>query len=246
MKMYRIPNAECTIAMTPGILDMLTVLPRHKVRRHCVKWVQLKIWSNCAEKDLPLSRQFWAYFDRTWCVKFPPDYWNIQPNSAQIISRANNPLERFNREFNAAFASPHPNLPTFVSTIEKVERSHAALRYDRDNGRSGIGAPDRRQLISIPRTVELPSDSSEGEDPGESPRRHEADDHTQQTQVLGHQHLRRTASRQTDPEIIVPQTLSAIIQSAKSSIRVPRSNMPHIFHQKSNFSITKTNKENLR
>jgi hypothetical protein len=157
MKMCCIPNAECTIALTPGIFDMLTVLPRHKVRRHGVKWVQLKIKSNCAAKCLPFSHrkwsQFWAYFDRTWCVKFPPDYWNIQPYSAQIISRTNNPRERFNRELNAAFASPHPNLPTFVSTIEKVARSHAALRYDQENGHSGIGAPDRRQLISIPRAV---------------------------------------------------------------------------------------------
>lgn len=161
--------------------------------------------------------QFWAYFDRTWCVKFPPEYWNIQPYSAQIISRTNKPLERFNRELNAAFASPHPNLPTFVSTIEKVARSHAALRYDRENGHSGIGAADRRQLVSIPRAVELSSGSSESEEGNESAPPHEEEYGPEQTQILGNQHLRPTSARQTEPDTVVPHSLSAIYHYGNSS-----------------------------
>lgn len=47
--------------------------------------------------------------------------------SDRVVARANNPLERFNREMNTAFATPHPNMVTFVTTIEELSRRHVLL-----------------------------------------------------------------------------------------------------------------------
>ncbi|OWY96799.1 hypothetical protein PHMEG_00032843 [Phytophthora megakarya] len=38
--------------------------------------------------------------------------------------RTNNPLERFNREINAALTAPHPSLPAFVSIIQVLSQRY--------------------------------------------------------------------------------------------------------------------------
>jgi len=57
---------------------------------------------------------------------YDPELWNVHGMSNRIIARTNNPLERFNREMNDAFATPHPNMATFVTTIEQLSRRHVA------------------------------------------------------------------------------------------------------------------------
>lgn len=132
MKKYRIPDRECKIAMKTGVLDMLAVIPQAKVKKQGITWVKGKISSLCAAKNIALSEpkwgQFWRYFHRTWIVRFPPNLWNVQPFSKELVSRTNNPLERFNRELNAVFRGSHPSLPEFVSGIKSWRASTLTSR----------------------------------------------------------------------------------------------------------------------
>ncbi|ETO61478.1 hypothetical protein F444_20515 [Phytophthora nicotianae P1976] len=48
----------------------------------------------------------------------PVDVWNVHEMDLDIVSRTNNPLERFNRELNGAMPSAHSSQPAFVSTID--------------------------------------------------------------------------------------------------------------------------------
>lgn len=159
MKKYRIPEKECTIAMASGVLDMLTVIPRHKVPVQGVEWVKEKIRSQCVRQNIGHStakwEQFWSYFDRTWIKKFPPTYWNVEGFTDKIINRTNNPLERFSRELNAAIPTPHPDLPSFVSIIEMVARRYTNRHFDINHGNGRSTMPPRR-LISIPTPISLP------------------------------------------------------------------------------------------
>ncbi|KAE9290913.1 hypothetical protein PR003_g25171 [Phytophthora rubi] len=157
MKKYRISEAECKIAMKRGILDMLTVIPQPKVEKQGVAWVRSKIAEKCALAGLVYSttkwEEFWGYFHRTWIVKFPPALWNVEPYTRDLVSRTNNPLERFNREMNAAFSGGHTNLPDFAAGVEKLARRYANLKADIELGRA---RQPTRPPIQLPRPVELP------------------------------------------------------------------------------------------
>ncbi|GMF56169.1 unnamed protein product [Phytophthora fragariaefolia] len=103
MKRYAIPEEECVIAMTRGVLDTLTVInPTHIAR--VIKWVKREIKMQCAEVGLGYSalkyNGFWGYFDRTWIKSYPIEVWNVYGMNNELIARTNNPLGRFNRELN--------------------------------------------------------------------------------------------------------------------------------------------------
>ncbi|KAJ8576508.1 hypothetical protein ON010_g2704 [Phytophthora cinnamomi] len=85
--------------------------------------------------------------------RFPPVLWNIEPIRRDAVSRTNNLLERLNREMNAAFSVPHPNLPDFVVGLEKLARRYAHLKYDIDIGRA---LASKRLPIHLPTPVVLP------------------------------------------------------------------------------------------
>ncbi|OWZ19019.1 hypothetical protein PHMEG_0006790 [Phytophthora megakarya] len=57
-----------------------------------------------------------------WCLlqtdvagPFPANVWNMHGIDLQIVSKTNNPLERFNPELNAVITAPHPRLSAFVA-----------------------------------------------------------------------------------------------------------------------------------
>ncbi|POM63818.1 Hypothetical protein PHPALM_20735 [Phytophthora palmivora] len=104
MKRLSIPEAECIVAMTRGVVDMLTVVNPEHVRTHGVKWARLEIQRRCAEQSIKYSKQkwqaFWEYFERTWIDGYAVEIWNVHGMANELVARTNNPLERFNRELN--------------------------------------------------------------------------------------------------------------------------------------------------
>ena len=154
---YRIPPTEANIAMERGVLDMLTVIDPSKIVSHGFVYVKNKIRERCKEEAMKYSthkwKQFWGYFERTWIQRFPPKFWNVFGIRRDIIARTNNPLERFNRELNAAFGTPHPSLPRFVQTIEQIARRHVQLRDDVSRGRAE--PPRRGERYELPQAVLL-------------------------------------------------------------------------------------------
>lgn len=128
MKRLRNHEKEITIALEKGTIDMLAVIDRARIADEGVNYVQRVIVSKCNETDVPNSAskwdRFWAYFSRTRVRKYKPELWNVHGLDNQLVARTNNPLERLNRELNAAFPTPHPTMPVFVAVIEQLSRNH--------------------------------------------------------------------------------------------------------------------------
>ncbi|EGZ27673.1 hypothetical protein PHYSODRAFT_402590, partial [Phytophthora sojae] len=83
---------------------------------------------------------------------FPVDVWNVYGMDLGVVSRTNNPMERFNRELNAGIAAPHPSIPAFVSTIDTLSRRYVQLLGDISNRRAVAPAHGE---IELPVAVDL-------------------------------------------------------------------------------------------
>ncbi|EGZ25108.1 hypothetical protein PHYSODRAFT_326178 [Phytophthora sojae] len=89
--------------------------------------------------------------------------WNVFGIANTIVARTNNPLERFNREMNAAF-KPHPKLRHFVSTIAKISTAYAQRQANITRGlRKKKQRPPRIELPAAPdlATFEVPPESED-------------------------------------------------------------------------------------
>lgn len=157
LKRYGIPKLEAKVAMSPSVFDVLTVIDPSKIAVQGIAWVKAKIRKTCETKQLVYSRQkwriFWAYFQRTWMDTFPPTFWNVYGINRDIVSRTNNPLERFHRELNKRFR-PHPSMKQFATTLEILAREYV---LQRNAIISGIAVPPVRVRFELPRAPRLPS-----------------------------------------------------------------------------------------
>lgn len=90
------PTALASIAMAPGVLDMLTVLPIDQIETGGINWVKRQIKQRYRNDSIVYSRSkwriFWAYLNRTWL--YDPALWNVHGLSGRLVARTNNPLER--------------------------------------------------------------------------------------------------------------------------------------------------------
>ncbi|OWZ17679.1 hypothetical protein PHMEG_0008334 [Phytophthora megakarya] len=165
------------IAMAPGFLGLLTVIPQHKIGGPGVRCVTRKIQARCLELSVVYSRRkFWRYFKKTWLKKYKPQDWNVHDIDKPLFSRTNNPLERFNRQINAAVGSSHPILPRFVSAIDSLSARYVQRLEDTSKLRS----PKRRRRTPVscyrPDDVELPSDGEDANENGEDAETSSDDD----------------------------------------------------------------------
>jgi hypothetical protein len=83
--------------------------------------------------------------------------------SNRIVARTNNALERFKREMNAAFATPHPNMATFVTTIEELSRRHVSL-IEAARGRRVAHRPVETIILPTAPNLDTAIDSGSSED----------------------------------------------------------------------------------
>jgi len=114
------PN-EASLAMQPGCLDVLSIIPHEEVKSIGITYVKSLLPSN--EK----WNKFWVYFEKTWLGRYEIEDWNVSGSKPEDIrNRTNNALERFNRTLNTDFPNAHPNLLNFAETIRK--RSFETLK----------------------------------------------------------------------------------------------------------------------
>lgn len=70
MKSIGISNRAAGIAMAPGVLDMLTVVPIEQVEVGGISWVKRQVKERCRNDGVAYVRSkwniFWSYFKRTW------------------------------------------------------------------------------------------------------------------------------------------------------------------------------------
>jgi hypothetical protein len=156
MVALHLPAPEISIAMEVGVLDMLTVVPPAEVDPLGLAFVQRRIGERCREDGVHYSSErwstFWAYFRRTWLRLFPVNVWNVHAMNLQVVSRTNNPLERFNRELNAAISSPHPSLAGFIGSIDSLSQRYVRLLNDITNRRA---VAPQQGVVRLPVAVPL-------------------------------------------------------------------------------------------
>ena len=120
-----------------GVFNILTVVPVDEIETKAIPYIRSVIEEGEYDKHFDA---FWKYFIKTWMGLYDPAYWNVNAvvhaDAAESLlqNRTNNPLERFNRKFNDAFASAHPNVPQFVETIKRLSQDYVS---DLDNVKTG-------------------------------------------------------------------------------------------------------------
>jgi hypothetical protein len=156
--------------MAPGVLDILTVVDPDLVDPKGIAWVKQEIKRRCAVQGVEYSylhwRKFWTYFRKTWLKRYFITEWNVFGIANSVVVRTNNPLERFNREMNAAM-KPHPRLRHFVATIAKMSTAYAQRQSSITRGlRRKKQRPPRIQLPASPdlAAFDVPADSDEDAD----------------------------------------------------------------------------------
>ncbi|GMF17267.1 unnamed protein product [Phytophthora fragariaefolia] len=143
MKGFLILEDECSIAMTRGVLDTLTVL-EHSLIENGIKWVKRE------------SSQ--RYYEAGIAV------WNVAGLSNELMARTNNPLERFNRELNDRFPKPRPSMTTFVGVIKTISAEYVHRLADIPRGRVRRPVCER---IQLPVPVDIPADIADDSDDDE-------------------------------------------------------------------------------
>jgi len=126
--------------------DFLTVINRDRIERALE---HIRMNSNL---DPTITDTFIQYFKRTWMRKYPPQLWNIHGlDNHGVITRTNNPLERYNRRLNEQFGNAHPNLVRFVAAIRSEENLYSMQIRDIRQGRlERPGGRNKFELPSIP------------------------------------------------------------------------------------------------
>ncbi|KAE8909486.1 hypothetical protein PF003_g5890 [Phytophthora fragariae] len=158
MKRYAIPEEECLIAMTHGVLDTLTVIQHDHIERG-IKLVKREIKRRCVVADVTYSAakwgEFWGYFERTWLEQYSIEVWNVFGLDNELIARTNNPLDRFNRELNSRFPTPHPSMATFVTVIKTISQEYVRRVANVPRGRARRVA---REVIQLSEVVDISAD----------------------------------------------------------------------------------------
>lgn len=130
----RIPKGDVQVAMTPGLLDTLTVVPEAGIRTKGIPFVTHSLNSRVdKQKNKGKWNSFWTYFTRTWMSAYPESCWNISvmlSDNVEIVNRTNNPLECYNRLVAERCGVAHPILLAFVETLKEESLSYVTLLDD--------------------------------------------------------------------------------------------------------------------
>ncbi|KAE9164694.1 hypothetical protein PF002_g31540, partial [Phytophthora fragariae] len=125
----RIPANQIAEAMSPGVIDVLTVIPIDEIRSKGIPYVMSIVNTKGAAR---IWTSFWDFFVRTWMTMFPPSLWNVNTyieQEMEMQNRTNNPIESYNRRAKKAFGS-HPTLVVFVEQAKEEAKRYLELLDD--------------------------------------------------------------------------------------------------------------------
>ncbi|KAE8893076.1 hypothetical protein PF005_g21676 [Phytophthora fragariae] len=137
----RIPKEAIRTAMSPGIMDTLTVIPVDEIVSHGIPYVRSKIDERSHKKAW---NTFWSYFSQTWMENYDPSWWNVSEmilTNADISNRTNNPVESYNNLYKGCFENGFPN-PYVWLQVTKREAVRVCEMLDQI--RKNIRDPTRR------------------------------------------------------------------------------------------------------
>ena len=127
-------------------MNFLTIIPISDIIPYGIPYLKATFPSKGVESQL---ETFWSYFQNNWMVRYPPSLWNFNEKVRdELINRTNNPLERFNRTLNEVFPTAHPNMDTFITTINSISARYVDTLHDIQHGRT---RPPRHEPVPFPR-----------------------------------------------------------------------------------------------
>ncbi|OWY98455.1 hypothetical protein PHMEG_00030778 [Phytophthora megakarya] len=126
--------------MEKGVFVILTVIDPKLVPWQGIRWVKRTI----------------RYFRETWLDRYNSDAWNVHGLDNDLVARTNNLLERFHRELNRSFPTPHPNIATFVRTIRTISQDFVAKLTDVALGRPKRGNKRNAKTQNRSEQIDLP------------------------------------------------------------------------------------------
>lgn len=158
MKGCKIEKEQISYAMKPGVLDILTIIPKNEIPKKGIAYVKFLIDSQFPDmtvSDREKWAEYWKYFENFWCHSRFINMYNINSETRDkrdLRNRTNNALERYNRHLNYIFPTPHPNLPAFVTTL-KAESTRIVTKLE--NIRHGRVPWPTYEPLNLP---EVPTD----------------------------------------------------------------------------------------
>ena len=137
----QIAKEQVSFAMQPGILDLITVIPKNEVERWGIPYIRQLIEVEYFEEEISVTDKnrwdnFWLYFIKNWIPGIHT--WNIsmaKKDQLDLNNRTNNGLERYNRTLNSE-TSPHPNLLVFIDMLKRHASYYVKLLEDIKHGRA--------------------------------------------------------------------------------------------------------------
>ncbi|GMF60938.1 unnamed protein product [Phytophthora fragariaefolia] len=96
-----------------------------------------------------------------WMESHPVEVWNVFGMSTEFIARTNNPLERFSRELNSMFPTPHRSMALYVAVIKPISPEYVRRVADVPRGRARRVIRERIVLSPV---VDTTSDIDGGND----------------------------------------------------------------------------------
>ncbi|OWZ20503.1 hypothetical protein PHMEG_0005060 [Phytophthora megakarya] len=116
----RIPQDQIAAALSPGMVDVLTIIP---VAEIAGKIVRSRITQTGSKTKW---NAFWRNFLSTWMQTYGANLWNVNSTietGIDLHNRTTNPLESYNRVFSDKFTVKNPSLVAFVEiTMEEAHR----------------------------------------------------------------------------------------------------------------------------
>jgi len=67
--------------------------------------------------DADYLKPLWSYFEKQWLKKVSPKIWQITPAKEVLVTRTNNPLERYHQELQKHLKD-HPGILPFIKYIK--------------------------------------------------------------------------------------------------------------------------------
>lgn len=143
-RMKKIGMNEENINKISNDLNFLTILKKKELQKGLS---YLEAIYNSTE---PKFKKFLNYFKKVWLKKFPFELWNINfKGNKKLITRTNNPLERYNRRLNEQFSTSHPNILKFVYILKNEEEFYSKLSRGIRSG--NIRPENERKGFVIPK-----------------------------------------------------------------------------------------------
>ncbi|ETM41242.1 hypothetical protein L914_12975 [Phytophthora nicotianae] len=158
MRNKRIMKEEASIAIEPGVPDILTVIDLGLVDPKGIAWVKHDINNDALLKGMC------TYVSNGGASGFTSEKRDSSDTSSRsgmfgianpVVVRTNNPLEMFNRELSAAFKH-HTNLRQYVATIARMSPYNAWASPKKQRA-PRIQLPTAPDLTSF----EIPPDSED-------------------------------------------------------------------------------------